>query len=54
VNIWPRNGLANNTQIADFAPDNGDAAVTVTPEPGTLVTLGSALSLLFVLRRRTV
>jgi len=52
VNLWPRTGLGDNALIADFAPDNSDAAVTVTPEPSTLLTLGSALSLLVLAGRR--
>src|SRR4051812_31667548 len=30
-NIWPRTGLGNNNQIADFAPN--DATVAAVPEP---------------------
>lgn len=30
-NLWPRNGLGNNSQISDFAPDN--ANITAVPEP---------------------
>lgn len=29
VAFWPRSGLANNEQIADFSPDNGNAPLTV-------------------------
>src|SRR5260370_19174162 len=41
VNFWPRVGLdpSNNAQISDFAPDNSDAGVTVTPEPATMLFL---------------
>ncbi len=28
-NLWPRSGLANNNQIADFAPDNSMAALVL-------------------------
>lgn len=31
-NIWPRNGLGNNNQISDFAPDNATLSAAV-PEP---------------------
>lgn len=30
VNLWPRNGVGNNAQISDFAPDNRNAPVAVT------------------------
>ena len=30
-NFWPRTGLASNSQIADFAPDNSNAPVRVLP-----------------------
>jgi len=55
VNFWPRTGLnpADNSQVSDFAPDNSDVAVTVTPEPSTMLFLGSGLVVLALLRRRT-
>jgi len=31
-NIWPRNGLGNNNQISDFAPNNATLSAAV-PEP---------------------
>ena len=31
VNLWPRVGSGNNNQISDFAPDNSNAPVRVTP-----------------------
>lgn len=33
-NLWPRNGLGNSNQIADFAPDNATLTASV-PEPAT-------------------
>ena len=36
-NLWPRVGLGNNNQIADFAPDN--ALLSAVPEPGTWLTM---------------
>ncbi|MBW8815489.1 MAG: PEPxxWA-CTERM sorting domain-containing protein [Caulobacterales bacterium] len=32
-NLWPRNGLGNNNQIADFAPQN--AVFAAAPEPAS-------------------
>lgn len=52
VNLWPRTGLGNNALIADFAPDNSDAAVTATPEPAGLTLAGAAILGLVALRRR--
>jgi hypothetical protein len=51
VNLWPRIGLDNNGQIADFAPDNSIAAVT-TPEPSTMFFIGGGLIVLALTRRR--
>jgi hypothetical protein len=31
-NLWPRNGLGNNNQISDFAPDNATMTASI-PEP---------------------
>lgn len=54
VNVWSRDGLASGAaglaQIADFAPNNSDAAVT-TPEPATGLLLGSVMGLAAFLRR---
>ncbi len=53
VNLWPRSGAAGNSAISDFAPNNSDALVTTTPEPGTLSLFATALSgVVLVLRRR--
>jgi hypothetical protein len=54
VNFWPRVGLdpANNAQISDFAPDNSDIGVTVTPEPATMLSIACGLILLGLVRRR--
>lgn len=55
VNLWPRSGAGGNNVIADFAPDNSDAGVTVlTPEPATLGLFSAAsVAALALLRRRT-
>jgi PEP-CTERM motif len=52
VNLWPRTGLDNNGQIADFAPENSTAVVTLTPEPSSLLFLGGGLVILALSRRR--
>lgn len=39
VNLWPRNGLGNNAQISDFAPDNSDVTVRTVPEPASLALM---------------
>jgi len=51
-NLWPRNGLGNNNQISDFAPDN--ANITGVPEPGAwaLMILGFGAAGLGLRRRR--
>lgn len=43
-NLWPRVGLGNNNQIADFAPQNALLRVAAVPEPGSwaLMLLGFA------------
>jgi hypothetical protein len=51
-NLWPRNGLGNNNQISDFAPNN--SMLSSTPEPGVWAMLiaGFGLAGAFVRRRR--
>lgn len=50
-NLWPRNGLGNNNQISDFAPENSTLAAV--PEPATWATMLAGFGLLGgVLRRK--
>jgi hypothetical protein len=51
ANLWPRVGGAL-TDIADFAPDNSNIRVTVTPEPMAFGLLATGLFALLVVRRR--
>lgn len=51
-NLWPRNGLTNINQIADFAPDNSNASVGVA-EPASMAMLGTGLLFAAGVRRRT-
>jgi hypothetical protein len=50
-NLWPRNGLGNNNQISDFAPQN--ALLSTAPEPATWAMMLAGFGLLGgALRRR--
>jgi hypothetical protein len=51
VNLWPRNGLGNNAQIADFAPDNSDFQVRFLPEPSAALLLLGGLAGVFGRRK---
>jgi hypothetical protein len=53
-NLWPRNGLAGNTAISDFAPDNAMLRADV-PEPASwaLMILGFGAAGGALRRRRT-
>lgn len=64
-NLWPRaTGPAGNAAISDFAPDNGNNALTlgtipnavfVTPEPASFVLVGAGLlAICGKMRRRRV
>lgn len=46
VNLWPRTGLGNDAQIADFAPNTTNFAVSTVPEPGTWALLSTGLALM--------
>lgn len=56
VNLWTRQGLnaSDNTQIAEFAPSNMDAPITVTPEPAgeSVLALGIVGLAASALRRK--
>jgi hypothetical protein len=54
VNLWPRSELSFVDEvIADFAPDNSNAAVTFVPESGaSMGMLGLALVALMMVRLR--
>lgn len=50
-NLWPRNGLGNNNQISDFAPQN--ALLSAAPEPAAWAVLLMGFGVLGgALRRR--
>ncbi|MES2462684.1 MAG: hypothetical protein V4671_19045 [Armatimonadota bacterium] len=55
--FWPRVGLGNNNQVADFAPDSNNARISVAaaPEPGSvaLLTFPAFLSLGILTIKRT-
>jgi len=49
-NLWPRDGLGNNNQISDFAPQN--STITGVPEPATWALAVAGFGLLGVALRR--
>jgi hypothetical protein len=53
-NLWPRNGLGNNNQIADFAPEN--STLSAVPEPAAWAMMLAGFGLLggVLRRKRTV
>lgn len=55
-NLWARNGLGNNNQNADFAPQNATITATAVPEPATwaLMIFGFGLAGATVRGRRVV
>jgi hypothetical protein len=52
ANLWPRSGAGGLNVIADFAPDNSNISVQVTPEPATLLLMAPVLFGLAVTQRR--
>jgi PEP-CTERM motif len=55
-NLWPRNAVAGNTGISDFAPNNALLAINPVPEAGTwvMVIVGFGAAGVALRRRRTV
>lgn len=43
-NVWPRNGVGQNVQISDLAPDDGNSPVQAVPEPAVPVPFKGNLS----------
>ena len=39
-NLWPRNGVGQNVQVSDLAPDDGNSPVHSVPEPVSLILYG--------------
>ncbi len=39
-NLWPRNGIGQNVQVSDLAPDDGNSPVQAIPEPTSLTLCG--------------
>lgn len=51
-NLWPRSPGAGNGTIADFAPDNSNAAVAAVPEPASWALLITGFGLVGSMARR--
>lgn len=54
ANLWPRSApvLNDDGVISDFAPDDRNAAVAVTPEPATWALLGAGVLTIGAVARR--
>ena len=52
ANLWPRLTGGQLSGISDFAPDNSNIAVTVTPEPASFLLMGTGVAGLLAVRRR--
>ena len=55
-NLWPRNAVAGNAGISDFAPNNALLAINPVPEAGTwaMVIVGFGAAGVALRRRRSV
>jgi hypothetical protein len=55
-NLWPRNAVAGNTGISDFAPNNALLAISPVPESGTwaMMIFGFAAAGVALRQRRRV
>ena len=52
-NLWPRNAVAGNAGISDFAPNNAILQISAIPEPGTWMMAIAGLGVAGIsLRRR--
>ena len=53
ANLWPRSrAVFHDDVISDFAPDDRNVTVQVTPEPGTWALIGTGLLLVGAVARR--
>jgi hypothetical protein len=53
-NLWPRNGVGQNVQVSDLAPDDGNSPVAPEPSPIALAAVATAGMLARARTRRPV